>query len=447
MAVAARLGRMRHDVVLLERGPAVGGRLAPIVVDGFSFDPVPADLTLPAAVRDFFLKTGTPVESELELRVVGTTELHFPDRTVATVPPGDPTAAGLTAAYGAEVGAQWTRFIAAAGQTWAKVRTPYVESPLRPRRLPRPAGTTTARRRIRSELPDARLRRLAEQLVLWSGSDPRRAPAALVVLPYVEESFRRWRIVGGMTALLDAVQRRAVQRKVEIRTGSDVVGIATAGGRVSGVRLADGSGLDADVVVTAIDHAAATALLRTGPTVRTPAAAAFVVLLGVTGATTTAERLLLFPADADAELDAVFGRRPRPVDDPAIEITVAPAARGQSWAVRVPAPPADRFDWAAPGVADTYADNVLARLAARGFDVRDRVVVQRSLSPAEVASTSGSRHGWATGPARTRWRPTLPANTGPIPGLFHVGDSVHPGGGVAGGLLSAAVVADLIGRS
>ena len=90
-----------------------------------------------------------------------------------------------------------------------------------------------------------------------------------------------------------------------------------------------------------------------------------------------------FPADYDAEFDAVFGRDARPVDDPTVYVCapdddlMRPDADHESWFVLVNAPRhgsgPGAIDWDAPGLADSYRDRVLAVMAERGFDVRDQL--------------------------------------------------------------------------
>jgi phytoene dehydrogenase-like protein len=132
-------------------------------------------------------------------------------------------------------------------------------------------------------------------------------------------------------------------------------------------------------------------------------------------------------------------------------VTVAddPAVRPdghEAWFVLVNAARQGRsqssVDWCRPGLADAYADRILDVLAARGADVRDRLVFREVRTPADLASTAGAPggaiHGTVGGLLRT-------ANRGPIHGLFLVGGSTHPGGGLPMVTLSAQIVADLIG--
>jgi phytoene dehydrogenase-like protein len=98
-------------------------------------------------------------------------------------------------------------------------------------------------------------------------------------------------------------------------------------------------------------------------------------------------------------------------------------------------------------VADAQADRVLAVLAERGLDVRDRVRWRVVRTPAdlerETGSPGGSIYGSSSNGARAAF--LRPANAAPLPGLFVVGGSAHPGGGLPLVALSAEIVAGLIG--
>ena len=50
----------------------------------------------------------------------------------------------------------------------------------------------------RATLRDPRLRQILDRYATYTGSDPRRAPAALATIPYVEQTFGIWHIGGGL---------------------------------------------------------------------------------------------------------------------------------------------------------------------------------------------------------------------------------------------------------
>ena len=88
-------------------------------------------------------------------------------------------------------------------------------------------------------------------------------------------------------------------------------------------------------------------------------------------------------------------------------------------------------------------------MAARGLDVRDRVVWRELRTPADLAratsSVGGSIYGSSSNGVRAAF--LRPANRSPVDGLFLVGGSAHPGGGLPLVGLSAAIVAEQIGRA
>lgn len=480
LAVAARLARLRHDVVVFEQAATVGGKLGRYEREGFRWDSGPSVVTLPATLRDLFLKTGKPLETVLDLVPVDPAmHYRFPDGSALDVPnAGVPqVAATFDAAFGGSAGRDWERFMTAAGRTWEAVRGPFLSTPLdgpatlarlalrHPRHIRQVAPWRTLRDVARRSFRDPRQRMVVERYATYTGSDPRRAPGVLAVVPYVEQTFRPWSVRGGLRRIVETVHDRALERGAVVVPDAAVEAVTVSGGRVDGVRLADGRVVPADVVVSDVDARVLYGRLlpHEGMLRRldaaTPSLSGFVLLLAVRGRTPGLRpQTVVFPTDYDAEFDAVFGTAARPVDDPALFLSVpdpdemAPPGC-ESWFVLVNAPRhgtgAGEVDWDAPGVASGYAGHLLDRLAARGFDVRDRLVFAEHRSPADLeratASPGGAIYGSSSNGARAAF--LRPANRGPVPGLFLVGGSAHPGGGLPLVAMSAEIVAGLVGRA
>jgi phytoene desaturase len=490
LAVAARLAAQGHDVEVCEQADTVGGKLGWFERDGFGFDTGPSLLTLPAVYRDLFLKTGSALERSVELVPVDPVcRYRFADGTELDVPNasrGRLTAA-LDGALGAGAGRQWADFMDRAGQIWEVTRGPFLESPLDgARTLARLARRTsdvatvapwrTLRGLGRQYLRDPRLLMMLDRYATYTGSDPRRAPAALATVPYVEQTFGAWYVRGGLRRLGEALHQRVLDTGAAVRTSARITQVVVEGGRARGVLLEDGRRLDADLVVSDVDAAQLYRdLVTDGAADRarralgraTASLSGFVLLLALRGRTTDlAHHTVLFPQDYDDEFDSVFGSgphrsRPRPAPDPTVYVSAPddPALRPddehESWFVLVNAPrhsaddPAAGIDWDAPGLASSYADRVLEVMAARGFDVRDRLMWREVRTPADLArataSPGGSIYGSSSNGARAAF--LRPANRSPVPGLFLVGGSAHPGGGLPLVGLSAAIVAEQIGRA
>ncbi|WP_100501948.1 phytoene desaturase family protein [Geodermatophilus chilensis] len=487
LAAAARLAALGHAVTVLEQAPQVGGKLGWYARDGHGFDTGPSLVTLPQLYRDLFAATGGPLEEAVDLmRLDPAVAYRFADGTRLSVP-GDAAAVpgALDAALGGGAGAQWAALMTRAADMWRVTEQPFLRSPL--------AGAATLARLARSRadvatvapwrtlrglgtayLRDPRLGTLLDRYATYSGSDPRRAPAVLATVPYVEQRFGSWYVRGALRRLAEAVAARVVERGAVVRTGTAVERVLVEGGRAAGVRLAGGEVLPADVVVSGADAAAlyADLLPAARPTRRvrrdlarsTPSLSGFVLLLALRGRTAgLAHHTVLFPGDYDAEFDAVFGvgrhrGAPQPVADPTVYVSAPddPATRpdddSESWFVLVNAPrhdPAGGVDWDAPGLADRYAARVLEVLARRGLDVRDRVRWCVVRTPADLErdtrSVGGSIYGTSSNGARAAF--LRPGNASPVPGLFLVGGSSHPGGGLPLVALSAEIVAGLVGSA
>jgi phytoene dehydrogenase-like protein len=104
------------------------------------------------------------------------------------------------------------------------------------------------------------------------------------------------------------------------------------------------------------------------------------------------------------------------------------------------------MDWRSPGLAGAYADYVLATLARRGLDVRDRVLFREIRTPADLERDTNTPGGAIYGTPRHGVAGLFrPPNRCPVAGVYLVGGSTHPGGGLPMVALSAEIVARQIG--
>ncbi|GID93605.1 phytoene desaturase family protein [Amorphoplanes digitatis] len=467
LAAAARLAAAGHRVAVHERAPSVGGKLGGYERDGFRFDTGPSLLTLPGIFADLGLGL-SPAALDPVVRHV------FPDgSTLDSSSDPEIFRSRIEEAFGAAAGADWARFWVRAERIWhaswrsvlRREVTPATLAALswRVGDLAAIAPWRSLRGLGRRYLRDPRLRMLLDRYATYTGADPRRAPAALAAIPYAELAFGGWYLPGGLGGLSAALLARCQDLGVEITTSSPVAGIGTSAGRVTGIRLGSGKIVPADFVVSNADALTVYRDLLPAPTrlgaLADRSLAGFVLLLGVRGRTPElAHHTVFFPRCYDAEFDAVFGSpgtgaRARPAADPTIFVTRAedPAVHPpgtEAWFVLVNAPrhgtSYGAVDWRRPGLAEAYAAHILDVLARRGLDVRDRLLFAETRTPADLEEATGAPGGTIYGTAGGLLRP---GNRGPVDGLYLVGGSTHPGGGLPMVTLSAKIVADAIGRA
>jgi len=461
LAAAVRLAGAGHEVVVLERGPAAGGKAGRWERDGFVFDTGPSLLTMPWVFEQLFAETGAPLaESGVELvRVEPVTRYRFADGSGFDLSADLPTAMEALEAWSPGSGSDWMGFLGTCAAMW-RASGPFLSGPppWPPRRPrpgePRPDPRDLARVRpwhtlhtlARAHARDPRLRMVIERFATYAGADPRRAPAALAVAGYVEHAFGAWHVRGGTYRLVSALVQRLRALGGELRYGCEVVGVLRAGRRVSGVLIGGGPELAADAVVWDGDALALDSLLgqRRSATPRERSLSGFALMLGLRGRTEgLTHHQITFPADYGAEFDDVFVGR-RHVRDPTLYVSASCATDpGQAppdcenWFVLVNAPAC-----APESAARAYQEQLIDRLG-----VRERVVVSGRRTPLDLERLTGAIGGAIYGTAPHGRLGALrrpgPAVAG-TPGLYRVGGTVHPGGGLPLVALGGAIVANLI---
>lgn len=470
MAAALRLRAAGHDVVVLERNAVVGGKLAAHRRDGFAFDTGPSLLTLPGVFDDLLRVAGRSLDELGPVRLDPTFRYRFADGSGFDTRAALDDSAAEAERLSPGSGAAYRRFHEHGRRIWEVSERTFFAGPLDSpvdlaRRLRSPADLTaidplpTLAVRARRAFVDPRLRQWAGRYATYAGSSPYRVPATLACVPFVEQEHGAWYLRGGLARLADALGEALAATGAEVRTGADVEAVAAdpgPDGRVRGVRLAGGEVVAADVVVANVDAAHLYRDLLPDPAalrrVRRAgrSGSGFVLLLGVAGRTPgLAHHNVAFSADYAREFADLFGRGALPADPTVYVCCSAVTDPGQApagdenWFVLVNVPAGS-----APG--DAYADHVLEVMARRGHDLAGRIRFRELVTPADLESRyrslDGAIYGTSSNGRRAAFR--RPANRGPRRGLYLVGGSSHPGGGLplvatSGAIVAAMVEADL----
>jgi len=269
---------------------------------------------------------------------------------------------------------------------------------------------------------------------------------------------------GGTGALADALAAAAASLGVQIRTGSEVAAIRTRGTRAVGVALADGTEIDASLVVSAADPKRTARLcdpVALGPTtlwrtenIRQPGASARVnfALGGLPAfhggdAERLSGRIVIGPSIDDVEraMDAVkYGHV---AEEPLLEATI-PSLTDPSLApegkhvmsVVFQAAPRHLRDAAWASERDRVGDIAIKTLEryAPGFGelVEAREVITPEDMEREHLLTGGHiQHAEPGLDQFFAWRPMFgeARHRFLFDGLYLAGSGAHPGGGITGG--------------
>lgn len=416
LASALRLAKLGHTVTLVERASSLGGVMQSVSKDGFRWDLGPTSTLLPAVLRDLFRKTGRPIEHEVDLVPINPARQHrFLDGSNVSVPGG--TRVDQVAAFdrlGPGLGQVWSNHVTAYAETWDLLRRdvlerPYDEALAAPALRRLLASRESLDSRLQTNLHDPRLRAVAAFPTVLEGHDPRRVPAWVGVDAFLFQRFGVWTVQGGFSVLSQALAKRLVTRGVTTLTGTTADDIVVRRGTVVGVATSRGT-MTCDSVVCAIDPTQLPTLRPHVGRLRTtkPPTVCHVAVSGPPG---SSERNTLAEGETVLHGDPLLVARTR-------------AGTGEQHTV---------------SILMRGAGDPLAVLAARGVDLRNRVLVRLDQDPSTISSAYGVEwHGRGT--FRRRLGPTTP-----IAGVYAAGAHAGAGAGVPWVGLSAALVAQVIG--
>ncbi|NCZ88110.1 MAG: phytoene desaturase [Actinobacteria bacterium] len=465
MITALRLAARGRSVLVCERNATVGGKLAVYQRDGFTFDMGPSLLTLPAVFDDAFRLAGTTLADECDLiRLDPSFRYFWPDGSTVTFRDEPVATAEALESFSNGAGAEYLQYLERARTIWqVSERTFFAGdmhgrlSLLRRMRSPRDLSRIDARRTLHSraeaQFRDPRLVQWLGRYATYSGSDPRQVPATLGCIAAVEADLGAWYVRGGLGALCSAIERVARRAGVEFRTNADVQRIIVQRNRAEGV-VVDDEELHSDVVIANADAEHlyrdlapdAKALRRVERAGRSTSGIAVVV--GVAGRTPHIDHHnVWFSSDYAREFDDIAaGHVPRnptiygcvsSVTDP----TQAPAG-DENWFLLINVPPRDELQVTGAG------EWMLAQLAKTGPDLRRRAKFVEVVGPADfarkVSAPGGAIYGTSSNGRSAAFR--RPAIRSAVRGMYLVGGSTHPGGGLPLVAMSARITSDLVLR-
>jgi phytoene desaturase len=485
LATSALLARDGHRVTLLEARDELGGRAGRWERHGFRFDTGPSWYLMPEVFDHFFRLFGTSAEEELDLVRLDPGYRVYAEGFADPVDIRPTRAENVALFESIEPGAgrALERYLDSAESAYDIARRRFLYTNFDdPRELLtgevlRQSGRlaklllTPLDRFAGQAVRDRRLQQVLGYPAVFLGSSPDATPAMYHLMSHMDLQQGVFYPQGGFAELIDRIAAVAQAAGVDIVTGARVESIELSGDAkpaVAGARFRDASGRSvvapAHRVVSAADlHHTETELLprqaQTYPESwwrrRTSGPGAVLALLGIRGEVPgLAHHTLFFTEDWKRNFGAIFGSDPH-VPDPASFYVCMPSATDPTVApegdtnlfILIPVP-ADvaigngGLDGAGDRLVEETADRAIARIAeAAGMpDLADRIVVRRTIGPADFAEDLNSWQGGALGPAHTLRQSAFLRGTNQsrrVDGLYYAGGSSVPGIGLPMCLISA----------
>ena len=475
LALAIRLQSAGIATTLLEMRDKPGGRAYVYEDDGFTFDAGPTVITDPTCLEELFTLSGrrmadyvtlVPVSPFYRLRWEDGTVFDYVndqaelDRQIGAINPADVAGYRRFLAYSEALLAEG--YVKLGAAPFLSVGSMLRVAP----QLMKLQSFRTLYDKVAGFIADEHLRQAFSFHTLLVGGNPFSTSAIYGLIHALERRWGVWFALGGTGALVAGMVRLFEELGGTLRLSARVDAIETKGERASGVRLASGEVLPADLVASNADvmHTYQS-LLGGSPRGRAEAKrlsrrrysnSLFVIYFGLAQEVpdTLEHHTVLFGPRYRGLIDDIF-RGPTLPDDFSLYLhapsktdpSLAPPGQSAYYVLApVPHLGAAAIEWATEG--PRYRDKILAYLERHAIPrLAETMVTCRIFTPLDFASELRAHMGSAfslepilTQSAffRCHNRDDVIAN------LYLVGAGTHPGAGVPGVVGSAKATAGLV---
>lgn len=471
MASAIRMAIKGYDVHLFEQSNVVGGKLNQLVGKGYRFDTGPSLFTLPQLLDELFTAAGKDVSAYIKYsRLDVVTRYFYPDGSVLNAK-ADPEAFAneCNTVFGEPTGNILT-YLEESKQLFDLTANLFIFSPFpsskifsspeakqlakNPRKL---RAFTTMHKVNKRSFADKRIVQFFDRYATYNGSNPYKAPGTLTMIPHLEHNIGAFFPEKGMRQISAALEALARDVGVTFHFSSAVERIIAGKEGVTGLRV-NGKDMLFDVVVNDTDIFYAYPNLMPSKKLpwlykqQQPSTSAMIFYWGVKATHAQLElHNILFSENYRNEFEEM--ERGRISNDPTVYIFISSkqvlsdAPDGcENWFTMINVPHDTGQNW--PKLVEECRTTIQAKIRAMlGIDLKPLIEFEQVLDPPTIARTTSSFGGSLYGISSNGMMAAFsrhPNHRKSIPGLYFVGGSVHPGGGIPLCLASAKIVDDMV---
>lgn len=480
LAAAVRLAAAGHDVDVYEASSGPGGKLHQFSLSGgYRFDFGPSLFTMPQYVDELFALAGEDPRDHFNyVRLPEVCRYWWPDGT-RFIAPASTADLIRSAAETFDVPEQAMQdFMDTAARKYTLTGRTFLEKSLHKLSTWLDPQVAYAMLKIpgldlfrsmhdvhKAALKDPRLVQLFDRFATYNGSNPYKAPGLLSMIPHFEHHFGAYLPEGGMYDIATSVYALGKRLGVRYHFDTRVDKINRAGTRVQGIEV-DQQALPCDNVVCNMDVWLAYDKLLAGakkPRLTLKQQKSTSAVIFYWGIDREFAELglhnIFFSKDYAKEFsDLEAGSLS---DDMTVYVNIssklvpgdAPAGH-ENWFVMVNAPSHTGQDWDA--MVGKLRERVVALLSRELAPdmapawLTDHIKSERTVTPPDIEQLTGSHQGALYGTSSNNTMAAFlrhPNFSREIEGLYFLGGSVHPGGGLPLCLLSAKIVAGLVEKA
>lgn len=473
IATAIRLKLLGYSVHVFEKNDYPGGKLTHFETNGFRFDAGPSLFTSPHLIEALFTLAKEPINSYFSYEKLSVACNYFYEDGVyiKAFTNKDAFAKELLEKTNEPI-KNLHRYLNSASNAYNHIAVLFLQHSLHTINTLFKAPIFKAIGKLKlaylskslnsyneSAFRSPKLVQLFNRFATYNGSNPYKAPAMLSLIAHLEHNEGAFYPKGGMISITNALYGLALKLGVQFSFGKLVQEITTKDNHATGV-LVENEKYDAAIVVSNMDvYFTYKNLLNDNTNAakvekqeRSSSALIFYWCMNKTFPTLDLHNIF-FSGDYKAEFDAIFNTG-LPFEDPTVYINItnklepgkhAPIGK-ENWFVMINVPANNGQDWTM--LTQFYREAIIKKLnKILGVQIESYIDEASVLTPVSIESNTASYMGALYGTSSNSKMAAFmrhPNYSKTTSGLYFVGGSVHPGGGIPLCLSSAAIVSNLI---
>ncbi|MGQ7868154.1 1-hydroxycarotenoid 3,4-desaturase CrtD [Sunxiuqinia sp. sy24] len=467
IAVAIRLARLGMDVEVYEQSDSLGGKIQESFRAGFRFDRGPSLFTLPHLVDELLDEDLRFTYRKLEV----ITKYFFEDGVeLKAYADASQFAVEVEQKTGVK-GAKLLNYLKQSERIYRLTAPIFIfnsfhclrklltlDNLIRALQFFRLKVFSSLHQLNVKAFQDPRLVQLFDRYATYNGSNPYKTPGTLSVISHLEHELGAYFPQKGMAQLVHSLEEQARRLGVQFHLQIPVERVQVNGGDLKGI-VVSGDLIPADVVVSDVDiHQFYSHLLPDKKRIRRMeklerSSSALIFYWGMKKSFPKLDlHNIFFSENYEQEFVSLFEKK-EIAEDPTVYVFIsskenlddAPAGM-ENWFVMVNAPENVGQDW--EEMNRKTRQHILTKLnRLLGEELEEQIVFEELLDPVKIEEQTGSFQGAMYGPSSNSPFAAFYRHANfrrDVPGLYFVGGSVHPGGGIPLCLSSAKIVADMV---
>jgi phytoene desaturase len=472
LAVAIRLRHQGYDVTVFEAGEQAGGKLGEIEKDGFRWDSGPSLFTMPHFLEERFELSGKKMQDYIPYERKEVICNYFWED-------------GSRFSMLSDLDRSYQRMSELFNEPISSIQD-YFNNSLRKYQLTAPIFLESSLHKLSSYLnkatlkallnthkldigtslhdlnqkqfKDQRLVQLLDRFATYNGSSPYETSGIMSMIPSLEMQYGTFFPKKGMRSIADGLFQLATEIGIEFHFNEKVEEIKTEDKAARSIHTTKGDH-QADLIVCNMDvwfayHQLLKAEKKPKSLIKSErSSSALIFYWGIDQSFPELDLHNIFFSDRyEEEFEAIF-KKGTLIDDPTVYINIsskqktddAPKGR-ENWFVMINAPANNGQDW--EQMKDKAKESIVAKLSRiLGLELGPLIMAEEVLDPISIEEKTSSYGGSLYGSSSNSNQSAFlrhPNFSKQYKGLYFVGGSVHPGGGIPLCLQSAKITSKII---